>query len=197
MKKIVLQEKIQQSLELLLRWFQPRREQIAVWAAPRLTALQGRWQSFNTREKYSVLTGASLIGIFLFYVLIWSPLNSHLADLRTEILREKKTAAWMQAADQTLRTVDSKQSKLSAKRLSQRINLVQEDLRQAPLHENITQLTQSAPNEIRCVFDRVDFDTFVPWLMMFSEERNLTIKQATVRRLNQVGLVQVELVLQV
>lgn len=166
-------------------------------AAPHLVTAKGRWQSLNRREKCTVLAGTILTSMLLFYLLIWSPLNTHLTELRGQILQEKKTAAWMQAADSALRKVESKQTKLTAKLLSQRINLIQEDLRQAPLHQNLTQLTQSSADEIRCVFDRVDFDTFIRWLMEFSQQHNLTIKQATVRRLNNVGLVQAELIFQV
>src|SRR5690242_2951032 len=130
---IFSRQKIQLWRKQFMRWYQPQRDKIAASAAPHLARLQDRWQSLNTREKYSILTGATLTGLLLFYALIWSPLNTHLADLRTQILREKKTAAWMQAADQTLRALETQDGKISAKQLSQRINLVQEDLRQSPL----------------------------------------------------------------
>src|SRR5574338_1160088 len=119
--KILSQQKIQLCRKRFLSWYQPRRDQVAAWLAPRrekllaawrplqekmrvaaephLATVKKRWQSLNTREKYTVLSGAVVTAILLFYVLIWSPLDTHLDELRTQIRGEKKTAAWMQAAD--------------------------------------------------------------------------------------------------
>ena len=178
-------------------WQNKIREKALLWVVPWLEKLKNRRQSLNSREKYSVLAGMALTIILLFYALIWSPLNSHLDNLRQQIRREKKTAAWMHAIDKQLHALESKQSQTPAKLLSQRINLVQEDLRQAPLSKNLTQLTQNSIDEIHCVFDHVNFDTLITWLLGFSQQHDLTIKQASLRRLNKIGLVQAEFVLQV
>lgn len=181
----------------LLAWWQPWQKKLHTWTKPRLEQLQARWQSLNPRERYAALGGGITAGLLLFYALIWSPLNTHLDDLRTRIAGEKKTAAWMQAADQELRSLEERQSKLPFKQLSQRINAVQEDLRQAPLGKSLTQLSQSAPDEIHIVFDQVNFDELVAGVIAFSQQHHLTVKQAAVKRMNGSGLVQAEFVFKV
>jgi len=183
--------------EKFLAWWLPQQEKLLLWAAPQLEKLKARWQSLAAREKSTILGGGIVSAILLLYALIWSPLNSQLDSLRTKIAGEKKTAAWMQAADKHIRSLENQQSQAPAKTLSLRINAIQEELRQAPLGKNLSQLTQSNIDEIRGVFDRVDFDTLIAWLMEFSQQHDLTIKQASVRRLNNVGLVQAEFVFRV
>ncbi|HSW71689.1 MAG TPA: type II secretion system protein M [Gammaproteobacteria bacterium] len=175
----------------------PQQEKILLSARPRLAQLKTRWQTLDSREKNMLLGGAFITSFLLFYALIWSPFHSHLELLRQQIRAEKKTIAWMQVASKQLQALEGRQSMPSAKLLSERINLVQEDLRQTRLSKNITRLTQSSSDEIRCSFDRVDFDTLIKWLIPFSQQHDLTVKQASVRRLNTVGLVQAEFVFQV
>lgn len=172
-------------------------ERLRVFLHPQQKKLKARWHSLSQREQHILCCGGLAATLLLFYVLIWSPLNTHLDDLRTRITAEKKTAAWAKNVDTQLRNLEERESKLSLKQLSRRINAVQEDLQEVPFRQNLTQLTQSAPNEIRVVFDKVSFDEWVAWLMTFSEQHHLIVKETAVKRLNNIGLVQVSLVLQV
>lgn len=183
--------------EKIMVWWQPQQEKLHVYATPYLEQLKTRWQSLASREKNVLLGGALATAILLLYALIWSPLNSKLDSLRLQIQGEKKTAAWIQAANKQILALENKQSQAPAKSLSLRINTIQEELRQASIGKNLTQLAQSNANEIHCVFDRVDFDTLIGWLMDFSQQHDLTIKQASVRRLNNIGLVQAEFIFRV
>ena len=76
------------------------------------------------------------------------------------------------------------------------LNALQEKISQAPVHEFLSQLTQVGPNEIRCSFNQIEFDTLITWLIDFAEQEKLVIKQANVHRLNNVGAVQAEFVFQ-
>lgn len=179
-------------LEKIRLWWLPQQEKIAQWATPRLAQFKAHWHSLAAREKSIVLGGAIVAAALLFYALMWSPLNAHLDNLRTQIQAEKKTAAWIQAADKQIRSLESKQGPVSVKKQARRLNKIEEDLRQAPLSKNLTQLTQNSNEEIHCVYDQVDFDTLLAWLMPFTQEHELIVKQASIRRLNNIGLVQAE-----
>jgi type II secretory pathway component PulM len=180
--------------EKLKTWWRPQQEKLAHWASPHYEKLKTRWQSLAPREKNALQGGALLVLVLLLYAFLWSPLNTHLDKLRTQIQGEKKTAAWIQTADKQIRALENEQKKISTQTLSLRLNTIQEELRQGPLSKMLTQLNQSGADEIHCVFERVDFDTLMGWLIPFAQEHDLSVKQASFRRLNNVGLVQAEFV---
>jgi|GEM_PF-5730283 len=168
----------------------------AFWQ-PYQEKLKARWQNLESREKNTILGGTILVSILLLYILIWSPFHDHLDDLRQKIHHEKKTAIWMDAASRQLKSLEAKQEAPSGKLLSRRLNAVQEALSQAPHSKNMSQLAQTNPEEIHCVFDQVDFDSFMIWLIGFAQEQDLIIKQASIQRLNNVGLVKAELIFKI
>ncbi len=189
-----LRARCQPGVERLLAWWRPHQKELLSRAKPYLEKFQARWQSLNQRERYSVLGGGSVTALLLFYAFLWCPLTAHLDDLRLRIQAEKKTAAWVKAVNKQLQNLEERQPKSSVKQLSRRINLVQEDLQRAVYGKSLTLLTQTAPDEIRAAFDKVQFDEFIAWLMTFTQDHRLIVKEAGVKRLNNLGLVQVEVV---
>jgi general secretion pathway protein M len=54
------------------------------------------WQQLNGREQQLVLAMTVAVGFFVFYSVIWQPLNKSLADAQNKLTRQQHLLSWVQ-----------------------------------------------------------------------------------------------------
>jgi general secretion pathway protein M len=54
------------------------------------------WQQLNGREQQLVLAMTVAVGFFVFYSVIWQPLNKSLADAQNKLTRQQQLLSWVQ-----------------------------------------------------------------------------------------------------
>ncbi|MHB8428672.1 MAG: type II secretion system protein GspM, partial [Acidiferrobacterales bacterium] len=67
---------------------------------PVLAALEphrARWRALQTRERVAVVIAAVVLGGFLFYDLLWAPVEHDLHELRVEVPRDRARLTIMRA----------------------------------------------------------------------------------------------------
>jgi general secretion pathway protein M len=54
------------------------------------------WQQLNGREQQLVLAMTVAVGFFVFYSVIWQPLNKGLADAQNKLVKQQQLLSWVQ-----------------------------------------------------------------------------------------------------
>lgn len=154
------------------------------------------WMNLGLREKQAVVLGGMLVGLFLLYEMVWAPITTHIEDLRASIQHNQSTLVWMEETNQHINILQ----KLSVKQNSNRsstalLSILQKEINQSPFASNLKQLIQAENNSVKIVFEKVNFDNLIKWLITLGEKQGLTITQMTATPSGALGIVDVSMVM--
>jgi general secretion pathway protein M len=143
-----------------------------------------KWQQLNAREKSLILIMSVVIGIFIFYMLIWQPLNNNL------IKAEKK-----QSRQQALLQLVQEKTKLyqQSKHLSNRNSgsLTGVINRTARQHKIKVTRMQPQGDNLQVWVDEVPFEQLLHWLAQLVNNEGITINAIDISKTDTNGVVQV------
>ena len=160
--------------------------------------VKDRWSALAVREKQAVAIGGSLLGIFVVYAGMWSPLVGHVANMRSRIESDQKTLTFLQVADKEIqkieRNVTAKNKAASPVVL---LGVLQKQINHAGLDANLTQLKQATNETIEMHFQKIAFDKLVRLLMTVSKEQAISVSQMSVTAENAPGMVNADITLKI
>ena len=117
------------------------------------------WNNLAPREQQVVAMGSMLVGIFLFYVVIWGPYLGRIDVMRKHIQSEQKTLAWMTAADNKIKKLEGQtQNRAGALTPVALLSVLQKQIKEAGLDAALTNLKQSSSDTVEMHFQKVEFD---------------------------------------
>ncbi len=144
------------------------------------------WNNLNERERWLVGIGSVCILIYLFYLLIYSPLTTAVNDKTQQLIEKQETVAWMQQVRQQTK-IKSKAQPISNTKL---LALIGNQLNDKPFRQFPYQLQQTGPGDIQLSFDRVPYQQFLSWLWTLNNEYIFTLKQFTAEQTATPGVVK-------
>jgi general secretion pathway protein M len=154
------------------------------------------WTSLALREKQAVSIGGSLLGLFIFYMAIWSPYLDRVDNMRQRIQTEQKTLSWMEAADKEIHKIENQsQQKSEAATPVVLLSYLQKQVTRTGLESSLSQLKQSSNDSIEMHFQKADFDKLVGMLISVAREQNIAISQMSATADNTPGMVAADVVL--
>lgn len=159
--------------------------------------LKDWWVALTLREQQAVAVGGSLFVLFILYQLIWSPILSHLDDMRKQIVSSEKTLAWMRSTDVAM-TKLAKESHREQVQSSTPVVLMsafQRQVQQAGLEAAMSELKQASNDTIEVHFQKVGFDKLMKMLTAFVKNQRVVIAQMSVNPDDASGVVNADLLL--
>lgn len=160
--------------------------------------LKTGWGNLAAREQQAIAIGASLLGIFILYQWIWSPLVDHVAAMRKQMVAEKKLLVWMQTADKQIHKIEgTSQNKSKSVSLVMLLSLVQKQINHAGLEKNLSQLKQASNASITMHFQKVEFDKLIALLTIIIKEQHVSITQMSAVAENTPGIVNADVMLKI
>ena len=143
------------------------------------------WQQLNLREQRLVMAMAAVIAVFIFYGLIWQPLNDNIAKRKLKIDRQQALLTWV--AENTQRYQQAKRSGGSSSGASLS-SIVNRTSRQS----NIT-ITRMQPqgDDLQVWIDEISFNQLLAWLEQLASRNNLRVKNIDLSSADQQGVVRV------
>lgn len=154
------------------------------------------WNNLALREKQMLVLGAFAIGIFLIYILLWSPLQNKVSSLRNQIQHSQELLAWMKDADKQIQALEkNSQKKSGSKATGSILSIVQKQIKTSPVASDLSQLHQVENDSVELSFKKVNFDKLMEWLIPFTQKQGLVISQITVKPSGSAGIVAADLVL--
>lgn len=143
------------------------------------------WQQLNLREQRLVMAMASFIGIFIFYSLIWQPLNDNVVKAEQKLQRQQALLVWVN--ENTARYLQSAKSSGSRSNgsLSSIIN------RTAKSNQIAITRMQPQADDLQVWIDEVSFSQLLQWLEQLAANDGLHVKGIDLTRGEQTGTVRV------
>ncbi|WP_131781394.1 type II secretion system protein GspM [Legionella gresilensis] len=151
------------------------------------------WNNLNEREKWLVGLGVTCIIIYLFYLLIFSPLTSAVNEKEKQLKEKRETLVWMQQVKQQLPNNQHLQAVSSSKLLSiiaTELTSQNQNFQKLPY-----QLQQTSQGDIQLSFDTVPYKIFLTWLWQLNSRYALTLKQVMIERTATPGLVKLTVII--
>lgn len=157
--------------------------------------MRDRFNNLNLREKQIISLGLFILIIALIYFLLWSPLDSAVTALRTQIRSDQGLLTWMQNADQQIRSLEKIETVAPSSSQRSLLGILQNAINETPLAKNVKQLHQMDVDSVQMVFENVNFDELMTWLIHMTKQENLMITQMIITPMNRSGLVHADLIL--
>ena len=149
------------------------------------------WNNLNDRERWMLSIGGVCCVVFLFYLLIYSPLVNRVYDKKQQLIEKKETLAFLQKA----KIQQQSTKKVQVLSESKLLTVLAEQLKVTSFHRSLYQLQQTGSGDIQLSFDEVPFNAFISWLWSMSEQYAFLIKQFNAERTPTPGVVKVVLII--
>lgn len=143
-----------------------------------------KWQQLNAREQMLVSIMSAFIVVFLFYSLVWQPLNTNIAKAAKQLQRRQALLTWVQDKTQQYSHVSR-----SGKRINGSLtSIVNRTSRQKQI--SVTRM-QPQNADLQVWVNEVPFDTLFVWLIQLVEKEGLAIKALDISTADEQGVVRV------
>jgi general secretion pathway protein M len=149
------------------------------------------WANLNERERWIGGLGVACLLIYLFYLLIYSPLNTAVTNGRQQLIEKKETLAWMKDVQHQI----SNNKKANSINRNKLLTIIAAQLGNKPLQTFPYQLQQTSQGEIQLSFDEVPYSLFLKWLWALNQEYIIVINQLSAERTKTSGLVKLNIVI--
>jgi general secretion pathway protein M len=145
------------------------------------------WQQLNRREQQLFLSMSVVIIIFLFYSLIWQPLNDNIIDGRKKLARQQALLSWVNTETQRYQLAKGTNA-LNGSKAS--ISTVVNRTASAK-GINITRIQPQGDN-LQVWIDNIAFEQLLQWLSQLSQNEGIVVGAIDLSRADLDGEVRVK-----
>ena len=149
------------------------------------------WSNLNERDRFTLVIGAVVCVVYLFYLLIYSPLTTAVHNKSQQLTEKQETLAWMKQVRVLHHTKKAPKTLTSSKLLA----VLAEQLNTTSFKQFPYQLQQTGVSDIQLIFDRVPSNAFVHWLWSINEKYTIVIKQLNMERTDTPGVVKLMIII--
>lgn len=150
------------------------------------------WKNLNEREQLSLGFAGLFCAVYLFYMVIYSPLVSELENKNMQLHSQRETLAWMQKTQQQYRHLNKITQPMNNSKL---LSLIASELSQPTFNAYTYQMQQTGSGDIELSFDKVPYNAFVKWLWETTHRYTIHIKDFHVEHSKTSGIVKLTLLL--
>ncbi len=154
------------------------------------------WSNLQSREQNFVMIAVMVIGLFLIYLMIWSPLTQARDNKRQQVENNKELLSWMME-----KSAEVKQLKLTNPNLlksdSKRslIAIVDSLANRLGLRTAIRQIQPDGPHAATIYIDEINFDALTTMLGQLDKNSDVKVKEADISKLEASGIVKARIFL--
>jgi general secretion pathway protein M len=164
---------------------------------PRLAFLEpyrAKWQALEPQERVLLTVAGSALAAFLFYVMLWSHMQSELTRLRVSVPEEKAKLSAMQAQAAQVAQLRARGAALRA-RSGNILATLEQTATAHGLKPSIVRMEPEGANGARLSLDSVAFDTLLTWLNDLQTQNSIRVESANFEVLAAPGTVKGRLLL--
>lgn len=151
------------------------------------------WRGLQPRERTVVGGGAIVLGLFLFYLLLWAPLQRDLTRLRTDVPKAAEQLTWMRA--QAGRVNQLRAAAPTQLKGGGLLSFVEQSATAFNIKQNIKRVEPEGANAVRLAVDDVSFNNLVSWLGNLLKQGGVRVDNATFEGQATPGVVNARLLL--
>lgn len=150
------------------------------------------WKSLNEREQGTLGFAGVFCVIYLFYLIIYSPLTSAVANKNQQLQDKRETLAWMQKIQQQYRQPGKALEKLDSSKL---LSLIASELGKPAFSVFTYQMQQTGSGDIELSFEKIPYNAFITWFWEISHHYTIHIKELHIEQSETPGLVKLNLLI--
>jgi general secretion pathway protein M len=158
------------------------------WTEP----ARARWKALGARERRMASALAASLGVALFYLLVWSPVENGVARARTRLASVQAQLARVQEQAAVVASVRA------APRVAPPANpaaAVGEAAERHGLREQLKRVEAEGTRAVRVQIEGASFAALMAWLVELQEQAGLRAENATLERQANPGTVNARLLL--
>jgi len=153
------------------------------------------WDNLVQREKMMVGSGGIVVGVFLLYIILWSPFTSHIERLNQDVEKQRSLLYWMQEKVPAILQRQAKSPKRSNASHTSLLSLLETSLIKGRISRWKAELSQGDDEEVQVKFKEVAFVDLTAWLHTLDEKNGVIVDKITLTPLVKSGLTQVDILL--
>ncbi|MGJ8692016.1 MAG: type II secretion system protein GspM [Thalassotalea sp.] len=147
--------------------------------------MKDRWQALNQREQHLVIAMACFVGVFLFYLVIWQPVNDGIAAKEKKVKRQQELVVWMNDKKSAYTAANTGSQNNRNESLSTIVN------RSASKQGIAIARVQPQGDEINISIDEVSFNILMDWLKNMAVTDGVSVKSVDLAKTDVKGVVKV------
>jgi general secretion pathway protein M len=136
------------------------------------------FESLEERERLFVMAAALLLGVAVFYLAVWMPLDRGQKSLATNVDNWRDSLAELRVLKGIVATADSTANRPADANQSL-VVIIDNTLRERELYSSLKRSQPTATNGIRVEFENVAFDGLVLWLGDVSSRYGLQVQSGS------------------
>lgn len=158
--------------------------------------MRERWQQLQARERSLILLAAVVVAVVLIWLLLLEPLQQSRENHRARIVEQQSLLLWLQSIEPEVLRLRAEQSGTPVAGNRSPIGLIDQTARNAGLAGALQRIEPAAGNQVRIVFEQVEFAALMNWLSDLVAEQPFRIEQFSAQRGLSSGRVDVVVVVQ-
>lgn len=154
------------------------------------------FSSLTPRERIMVQVAASVVIVFIFYLIVLEPISSNYTKNNKNVATATQTLKWMHSA-----AVEVNQLR-GGKQITERpqgkqfiLSTIDNSVRKAGLAAVMKRVQPEGDSGVRVWFENAAFDELVKWLAVIESKHGLLVNEINVEQAESTGLVNVRVYL--
>jgi len=152
------------------------------------TALQEKWQTLSTRERWIAGSGSLLLIIFLIYSFLIEPIVEKMQQLKQDISTETELLSWMQTVVPQINTTQ-KTAKTTPKDPEALVALIEQSIQQSPLKDSVEEIGLNQQGLVQLQLGSIPLNALISWLYGLFQNQGIPIQQLNIDRTDVPGVV--------
>jgi general secretion pathway protein M len=146
------------------------------------------WFNLNERDRWMLIIGGSVVGVYLLYLIVFSPILSAVNTASQQLVEQQTTLIWMR---------NNLGAATQLKRIEKNLlSLFSTQLKSDNLSKFPYQLQQTGGEGLQLSFDKVPYVEFMSWLKRLNQHNAMTIVDLSAIRTKTLGMVKLRLVVE-
>ena len=156
--------------------------------------MRERWQQLQNRERGLIVLAAVVIVLVLLWTFVWEPLQQSSQDNRARIAEQQSLLLWLESIEPEVQRLRAEQNARTGIGNRSPISLIDQTARAAGLAGALQRIEPASSNQVRVVFEQVEFAGLMEWLSSLLAEQPYRVEQFSGQRGLSTGRVDAVLV---
>ncbi len=143
--------------------------------------------ALQTQERINVTAGAAALAIMLFYVAVWDPIHSSVAQLEKNVAKQAPLLQWMQQAAEDVKNLKGTKSQLKSKAGQSLLSLVDSTAKSSRLGNVLKRVKPDGEKKVRVWLESASFDDMVIWMEKLNKSYGIEVLTLAIDRKDTPG----------
>ena len=153
------------------------------------------FMKLSQRERNMVLSAASVVVLFLLYLLVWQPVANDYARTRQNVAMAEETITWMKSAAMEVKQLRGSGGAMVSPQQGKQflLGLIDKTAKASGLGPVLKRVQPEGDAGVKIWFEAASFDVLINWLDTIQSQHGLTVNEINVEQTDLPGLVNVRI----